>query len=477
MLKNHILAQLEDHLGYAPTQSQKKLFGMLADFMINRTKSEVMLVTGYAGTGKTTTVKSLISSLHAFRIKSVLMAPTGRAAKVLSAYAGQAAYTIHKKIYRQKSSAGGFGDFVLEENLHKNTFFIVDEASMISNQSMELSIFGSGRLLDDLMEYVYKGEGCKLILIGDSAQLPPVKMDLSPALDPVQMEGYGMAVRQAFLSEILRQSAESGILYNATLIRKMIDSGGDGFPRLMTDDFDDIEKAGGAELIETITDAYDHYGEEETVVVTRSNKRANMFNQGIRNQILWREEELAMGDFLMVVKNNYYWIDEEEQLDFIANGDIAEITKIYGYQELYGYRFADVRLRFVDYDEVELDTKILMDTLHSNQAALSREENKQLFYNVLEDYQDLRTKKARYQKVRENPYFNALQVKFAYAVTCHKAQGGQWKVVFVDHGYVTDEMVNKEFYRWLYTAFTRATEKLYLVNFHKSFFGGGEDDF
>lgn len=477
MLKNHILAQLEDHLGYAPTQSQKKLFGMLADFMINRKKSEVMLVTGYAGTGKTTTVKSLISTLHASQIKSMLMAPTGRAAKVLSAYAGQAAYTIHKKIYRQKSSAGGFGDFVLEENLHKNTFFIVDEASMISNQSMELSIFGSGRLLDDLMEYVYKGEGCKLILIGDSAQLPPVKMDLSPALDPVQMEGYGMDVRQAFLSEILRQSAESGILYNATLIRKMIDSSGEGFPRLMTDDFDDIEKAGGAELIETITDAYDHYGEEETVVVTRSNKRANMFNQGIRNQILWREEELAMGDFLMVVKNNYYWIDEEEQLDFIANGDIAEITKIYGYQELYGYRFADVRLRFVDYDQVELDTKILMDTLHSNQAALSREENKQLFYNVLEDYQDLRTKKARYQKVRENPYFNALQVKFAYAVTCHKAQGGQWKVVFVDHGYVTEEMVNKEFYRWLYTAFTRATEKLYLVNFHKSFFGGEEDDF
>lgn len=470
-----MLDQLEDHLGYPPTRSQKELFGMLADFVINRQKSEIMMITGYAGTGKTTTVKSLINTLYAFRIKSVLMAPTGRAAKVLSSYAGKSAYTIHKKIYRQKSSSEGFGDFVLEENLHKNTYFIVDEASMISNQSLELTIFGSGRLLDDLIQYVYQGAGCKLILIGDSAQLPPVKMDLSPALDPAQMEGYGLAVRQAFLSEILRQSAESGILYNATRIRRMIEDNQTGFPWFQVENFPDIERAGGSELLEILSDAYEHYGEEETVIVTRSNKRANMFNQGIRNQILWREEELAIGDFLMVVKNNYFWIDEEEALDFIANGDIAEVTKIHGYQDLYGFQFADVRLRFVDYDDIEIDAKILMNTIHSKQAALSRDENKQLFYNVMEDYQEVQTKKARIQKVKENPFFNALQVKFAYAVTCHKAQGGQWKVVFVDHGYINEEMVNKEFFRWLYTAFTRATEKLYLVNFHKSFFGESEE--
>ncbi len=476
MLKNHIVSHLEDNLSYAPTTSQRKLFGTLARFMLDRHKREVLMITGYAGTGKTTTVKSLIQTLAAFKIKSLLMAPTGRAAKVLSAYSGRPAYTIHKKIYRQKSSSEGFGDFLLDRNLHQNTYFIVDEASMISNQSLEAAIFGSGRLLDDLVEYVYQGTGCKLVLIGDSAQLPPVRMELSPALDPAQMEGYGLNVRQAFLSEILRQSAESGILYNATLIRKLIDSGKDEFPRLQMEGFPDIERVSGEELIELLSDTYDHYGEEETVVVTRSNKRANMFNQGIRNQILWREEELAVGDFIMVVKNNYYWIDQEEKLDFIANGDIAEIIKIHGYQELYGFHFADLRLRLVDYDDIELDAKILMDTIHVNQASLSREENKKLFYNVLEDYQDLTTKKARYQKVKENPFFNALQVKFAYAVTCHKAQGGQWKVVFVDHGYLNEEMINKEFYRWLYTAFTRATEKLYLINFHKLFFGE-EDTF
>jgi exodeoxyribonuclease-5 len=476
MLKNYITTSLEDHLSYRPTDSQRKLFGVLADFIVNRRNDEILLITGYAGTGKTTTVKSFIQTLYSFQIKSVLMAPTGRAAKVLSSYAGKAAYTIHKKIYRQKSSSEGLGDFVLEKNLHKNTYFIVDEASMISNHSSELSVFGSGRLLDDLVDYVYQGEGCKLILIGDSAQLPPVKMDLSPALDPGRMEGYGLTARKAFLSDILRQSAESGILFNATHIRQLIEgSDQSSFPRLQVEDFEDVERVGGAELIELISDVYEGYGEEEAVIVTRSNKRANLFNQGIRNQILWREEELAMGDFLMVVRNNYYWLDEEKELDFIANGDIAEVTRIHGYQELYGFKFADVRLRFVDYEDVELDAKILMDTIHSNQAALSREENRQLFQSVMEDYQDTRTKKARYQKVRENPFFNALQVKFAYAVTCHKAQGGQWKVVFIDHGFINEEMINREFYRWLYTAFTRATEQLYLVNFHKAFFGEDQE--
>jgi exodeoxyribonuclease-5 len=475
MLKNHIREKLLYNLQYTPTESQEKLFSKLADFIVKKDNYEIFLITGYAGTGKTTTIKTLIRTLYSFKINSILMAPTGRAAKVISSFTNKPAYTIHKKIYRQKSAKDGFGNFVLEKNLHKNTFFIVDEASMISNQSVDLSIFGSGRLLDDLIEYVYQGQYCKLILLGDIAQLPPVKMNLSPALDVKQLEGYGLEVKRAFLSDILRQSKESGILFNATSIRKKIDQDIADYPKIQVDDFPDIERISGTELVELISDSYDQYGIEETVVVTRSNKRANNFNQGIRNQILWREEELAVGDFLMVVKNNYYWIDEEEKMDFIANGDIAEIVDIRGYQDLYGHHFADVTLRFVDYDHIEVDAKVLMDTLHANQASLSREENKNLFYSVLEDYQDVKTKKARYQKVRENPYFNALQVKFAYAVTCHKAQGGQWKVVFLDHGYITDEMLDKEFYRWLYTAFTRAAEKLYLVNFHKSFFPEEED--
>lgn len=474
MLKKHIVEKLINNLQYTPTDSQKTLFDSLADFIINWGTNEIFLITGYAGTGKTTTLKTLVNTLYSFKINSMLMAPTGRAAKVLNSYTHKPAYTIHKKIYRQKSAKDAFGDFALDRNLHKNTYFIVDEASMISNQSFELSVFGSGRLLDDLIEYVYQGKGCKLILIGDTAQLPPVKMDLSPALDPKQLEGYGMDIKRAFLSDILRQSRESGILYNATIIRKLIEEEGSDFPELRVEEFPDIERTVGSEMVELISDSYDQYGIEETVIVTRSNKRANNFNQGIRNQILWREEELTVGDFLMIVKNNYFWIDEEEKLDFIANGDIVEVVDIKGHQELYGYRFADLTLRFVDYEDLEIDAKVLLDTLYTNQASLSREENRNLFNNVLEDYEDVKTKKARYRKVRENPFFNALQVKFAYAVTCHKAQGGQWKAVFVDHGYITDEMINKEFYRWLYTAFTRATEKLYLVNFHKSFFPGEE---
>ena len=474
MLKKHIEDKLVKNLAYTPTESQQALFGALADFIINWGGNEIFLITGYAGTGKTTTIKTLIHTLYSLRINSMLMAPTGRAAKVLSSYTFKPAYTIHKKIYRQQSAQDGFGDFVLDKNLHKNTYFIVDEASMISNQSFDFSIFGSGRLLDDLIEYVYQGHACKLILIGDTAQLPPVKMDLSPALDPGKLESFGLDVKRAFLSDILRQSKESGILFNANIIRQMIEQEASDYPKLQVSGFNDIECTVGSDMVELISDSYDQYGVEETVIITRSNKRANNFNQGIRNQILWREEELATGDFLMVVKNNYFWIDEEEKLDFIANGDIVEVVGIKGYQSLYGYRFADLTLRFVDYEDLEIDAKILMDTLYSNQASLSKEENRNLFNNVMEDYQDLKTKKARYKKVRENPFFNALQVKFAYAVTCHKAQGGQWKVVFVDHGYVTEEMIDKEFYRWLYTAFTRATEKLYLVNFHTSFFPDGE---
>ncbi len=470
MLKNHISTELTSALEHTPTASQEKLLSGLAECITSKKTDEIFLMKGYAGTGKTTTVKALINTLNKYRIKSVLMAPTGRAAKVLAGYTGQSAYTIHKKIYRQKSSKDGFGDFDLEKNLHKNTYFIVDEASMISNQSSELSAFGSGRLLDDLIQYVYEGQGCKLILIGDTAQLPPVKMDLSPALDAENLEGYGLSVREAYLTDVLRQSQNSGILANATRLRQLLQKEDKEFPQLSIDNFPDIEYMPGADLVESISDTYDSTGMEETVIVTRSNKRANQFNQGIRSQILWREEELSAGDYLMIVRNNYYWTAEEEEMDFIANGDIAEVLSIQGYQELYGFRFADVSLRFIDYNDLEIEVKILIDTLHSNSASLTRDENKELFYNVLEDYQDVKGKKARFQKVRDNPYFNALQVKFSYAVTCHKAQGGQWRTVYVDHGYLNEDMINKEFIRWLYTAFTRATEKLYLINFHKSFF-------
>ena len=470
MLKNHINSILTKSLEHSPTPSQEKLLSKLASFISSSKKEEVFLMKGYAGTGKTTTVKALINTLKSYRIKSVLLAPTGRAAKVLNGYTGQSAYTIHKKIYRQKSAKDGFGDFALEKNLHKNTYFIVDEASMISNQSSEIAAFGSGRLLDDLIQYVYEGYGCKLVLIGDTAQLPPVKMDLSPALIAQNIEGYGLAVEEAYLTDVLRQSKDSGILANATRLREILLQDVNDFPKISAEHFSDIEYLSGADLVETISDAYDTKGMEETVIVTRSNKRANQFNQGIRNQILWREEELSAGDYLMIVKNNYYWTADEEDMDFIANGDVAEVLSVKGYQELYGYRFADVILRFIDYNDLEIEVKILIDTLHSNSASLTRDENKTLFYNVMEDYQDVKGKKARYQKVKDNPYFNALQVKFSYAVTCHKAQGGQWQTVFVDHGYLTEDMINKEFLRWLYTAFTRATEKLYLINFHKSFF-------
>ncbi|MFO8235200.1 MAG: AAA family ATPase [Bacteroidales bacterium] len=470
MLKKHIHDQLISSLGYTPTPSQQELLSRLTEFIFNNDNKEIFLIQGYAGTGKTTAIRAMVRTFDSFQLKSVLLAPTGRAAKVLHNYAQKPAFTIHKKIYRQKSGSDGLGEFVLDRNLHKNTYFIVDEASMIANESYELSSFGSGRLLDDLIRYVYEGGGCKLILIGDTAQLPPVKMELSPALDVKKLESFGLHVYQSFLADILRQSEESGILFNATRFRQILVKEKTPVPEIKLEEFPDIEYISGEEVVEKISDTYDNNGIEETMIITRSNKRANLFNQGIRNQILWREEELSEGDYLMVVRNNYYWAEDEVEMDFIANGDVAEIIRIMGYQELYDHKFADVTLRFVDYQDIEIDAKIMIDTIHSNSASLSREEGRDFFYKVMEDYQDVKTKKERYKKLRANPYFNALQVKFAYAVTCHKAQGGQWKTVFIDHGYITEDMINKEFLRWLYTAFTRATEKLYLINFNKLFF-------
>jgi exodeoxyribonuclease-5 len=471
MLKNHIITTITKHLEFDPTPGQAKLINKLAEFIINKRKNEVFLINGYAGTGKTRMISAIVRALYALKHKSVLLAPTGRAAKVLASYTGHKAFTIHKKIYRQHASKDGFGHFSLDENLHTNTFFIVDEASMISNQPLDISVFGSGYLLNDLLTYVHNDKNCRLIIVGDVAQLPPVKLNVSPALKSKTYEQIGYTYQGANLTEVIRQEKESGILHNATIIRRLIEKKEIELPKFKTEGYADIVRLNGNEMAETITDAYDQYGMDQTIIINRSNKNSNNYNFGIRQQILWREDELMAGDYLMVVKNNYYWLpDDENDLDFIANGDIGEIVKISGAKELYGYRFADVILRLIDHEDVEIEATIMLDTLYMNTPSLPGDKQKAFFYQVMEDYADTKTKKAQYRKVLTNPYYNALQVKFAYAVTCHKAQGGQWKAVFIDQGYMTEDMVNMEYLRWLYTAVTRATEKLFLVNFNEKFF-------
>jgi exodeoxyribonuclease-5 len=469
MLKKQLISLIFNYHDYHPTKDQEELINVLADFVIDKEKKKVVIVKGYAGTGKTTTISALVRAFRKLNIPSILLAPTGRAAKVLTSYSGKIAYTIHKKIYRQKSSKDGFGQFVLENNLHTNTFFIVDEASMISNQAGENLLFGSGKLLDDLINYIYSKSGCKLILIGDTAQLPPVGISISPALDPQKLKIFGIDSEIIELTQVIRQSENSGILLNATKIRNNITKTAITCPKLKISGFNDIINISGSDLIEEISSAYNRHGINETVIICRSNKRANKYNQGIRNQIFNYEREIVPGELLMVVKNNYYWADKEDKIDFIANGDIIEILKIKKYKELYGFRFADVSIRLVDYN-IDLDAKIMLDTLTIDSPALGTEDNKKFFNTILEDYEDIKPKGTQYDKVRNNEYYNALQVKYAYAVTCHKAQGGQWKTVFVDQGYVTEDMINIDYLRWLYTAFTRATERLYLINFPEMYF-------
>ena len=471
MLKNHVKNLLQQNLQFSPTGCQSELMDGLAEFITSERQDRIMLIKGFAGTGKTTMISALTQTLRTLKIRTELMAPTGRAAKVMAGYTNLPAYTIHKKIYRQQSSADGMGRFVLDRNLYKNAWFIVDEASMISNENNENSVFGSGKLLDDLLEYVYSGLNCRLILVGDIAQLPPVGLSISPALEVVTFSEHGFEVAEYVLTEVVRQAADSGILSCATQIRKGIENGSQsGFIQFELNDFEDVSRVSGEDLIERISSCYDKYGLFETTVVTRSNKRANLFNKGIRGSILYRENEIERGDLLMVVKNNYYWANEESEMKFIANGDIAEVVSIYGYEELYGFRFADVCLRMVDYEDMEIDCKIFLDTLAIETASFSYEQNRNLFESVSEDYTEIGNKQKRWKKIKENPHFNALQVKYAYALTCHKAQGGQWKAVFVDHGYLTEEMLDQDYYRWLYTAFTRPVEKLFLVNFNKNFF-------
>ncbi|MGE4586735.1 MAG: ATP-dependent RecD-like DNA helicase [Mangrovibacterium sp.] len=472
MLLNHIRDHILRSLEFDPTRGQEELSGKFADFICRPEQDSVFILRGYAGTGKTSMMRALVGTLEAYKFRTVLLAPTGRAAKVLASFTGKTAFTIHKWIYRQQSATDGMGRFLLNRNLARNCFFIVDEASMISNQPLDSSVFGSGRLLDDLIEFVYNGNNCRLIVVGDTAQLPPVGMELSPALNAADMNGFGLQVVGHELTEVVRQETGSGILYNATRIREQINEPEVlpvYFPFILRG-YGDIIRLGGEELIERISVCYDHYGEQQTMVITRSNKRANLFNRGIRSSILYKEAELSTGDLLMVVKNNYYWKPENNRTDFIANGDIVRVTAIRRYEELYGFRFADVSLQFMDYDDQEVDCKIFLDTLDLESASLSRDDNQRLFRSVAEDYEEIRNKRKRWEKIRENPYFNALQVKFAYAVTCHKAQGGQWDAVFVDQGYLREDMIDREYLRWLYTAFTRPVRELYLVNFNREFF-------
>jgi exodeoxyribonuclease-5 len=458
------------NLGNIPTDDQSEALKKIASYIVENSNDVIFLLTGYAGTGKTSVISSIVKTLGILRLRTVLLAPTGRAAKVLGSYSGNQAFTIHKKIYRQKSSKDGLGSFVLDRNLQKNAYFIVDEASMISNISPETSLFGSGKLLDDLIEYVYSGTDCKLILVGDSAQLPPVGSTLSPALDPKALGEYGFGLRGAELKQVVRQSETSGVLMNATGVRLQIAENNISHPSLDCVNFNDVIRLKGDELIEELSVAYGTCGLEGTIIVVNSNKQANRYNQGIRNRIFFREEEISPGDMVMVVKNNYFLVeDNEEGPGFIANGDIAEVKKIRRYEEHYGFRFAEMELYFPDYD-FEVESKVIMDVLHLDTPSLPAEKNGELFHSILGDYLHLKSRRKQYEAVRSDPWFNALQIKFAYAVTCHKAQGGQWERVFIDQGMFNRNEVTIDYLRWFYTALTRSTDRVYLVNFSEEFF-------
>ena len=470
MLYEALATQACNNLPYVPNAQQSELLLRLSRFILTGSDNEIFLLTGYAGTGKSSLVGALVKALTNLEHKTVLLAPTGRAAKVFAHYAGHAAYTIHRKIYRQQRFSPDMKGFLAGNNLHHDTLFVVDEASMINNTPGN-DYYGSGQLLDDLIEYVYNGNNCRLLLLGDTAQLPPVGQSASPALSPECLASYGLKVTAYELNEVARQTSESGILYNATLLRKLMqEHKGDILPapRLRLQGYTDVENLSGEFLIERLSDSYDHVGMDETIVITRSNKRAGIFNQGIRNQILYREEELTAGDLLLVAKNNYYWGKEYKEIDFIANGDIARVVRVRKYYEMYGFRFADVQLQFPDLD-VELDARILLDTLTSDAPALSRDENERLYTAILEDYAHIASQRERMQRLKADPWFNALQVKYAYGVTCHKAQGGQWRHVYIDMGYIDPQNLTLDFYRWLYTAMTRATEHIYFINLGEAF--------
>lgn len=481
MRSDDLAPYILENFPHQPTEEQLQVVQLWEDFLLSRESDLVFVLRGYAGTGKTSLVAALVKAWTAMSQRVVLLAPTGRAAKVMSGYSGLPAYTIHKFIYRRRS----FGDdehFTAMPNLLPNTLFIVDEASMIQNYGTGNQLFGEGQLLDDLLRYVYTGRNCRLILVGDEAQLPPVGEPESPALNTELLGGYGLTVMEYTLRQVVRQAQESGILWNATALRQLLAEGEVyAFPRLRTRGFADIRAVSGEELLESLEDSYGEVGRDETIVVTRSNKRAGLFNQGIRARILDMEEELCYGDRVMIVKNNYLWMPppsegEEHCSDFIANGDMAVVRRYSGEREVYGLRFVDAIIELTDYDHLEVEATVMLDTLQSESPALTTEQQKKLWNDVWEDYADVPGKKERMQKMKEDIHLNALQIKYAYAVTCHKAQGGGWAHVYIDQGYMTEEMLSEDYFRWLYTALTRATEKVYLINWPKQQREEGEVD-
>lgn len=473
---NRVESLIFSFFPHEPTDGQRRACAEIVDFLFDADPRSAFLLRGYAGTGKTSLVSALIKAAPRLRIKTMLLAPTGRAAKVLSGYSGHQAYTIHKKIYMSVTDATGTVRSVRAQNKHSYTLFIVDEASMISAKAEEGSYAGRQSLLEDLIDYVADGSHCRLMLIGDGAQLPPVGSAESPALSANYLTSLAdLKIHEAELTEVVRQENQSGILANATIVRDRIMHMEPGdeveMPLFALEGIDDVIRLSGADLEETLNREYSSGGTEDVVFVCRSNKRANLFNQSIRNRVLYRDDEVGTGDYLMVVKNNYHWLDDDSEMGFIANGDIVEVLSARHFEELYGFHFVDVTLRFVDYADAQtLDCKLLLETLHSESPSLTRDESQRLFTEVLADYANLPTKAEQLNAVRSNPYYNALQVKFAYSLTCHKTQGGQWPVVFIDQGYLTDDMIDREFLRWLYTAITRATERVYLLNFDERFF-------
>lgn len=479
MLKDFVSKEIIDFLSHEPTPSQAKAIQRLSEYLIDDAGDKVLVLNGYAGTGKTTLMGALVQFLKKNKTPVVLMAPTGRAAKVLSTYTNSSAKTIHRTIYRQVALTDGLGRFSLNVNKSKSTVFIVDEVSMLANGGGENAIFGSGRLLDDLFDYVRQGSDCRLIMVGDNAQLPPVGMDQSPALDVVQMASYVHEVLAESLVDVVRQKQTGGILYNATLLRQQIEAvaaaalgafSTDSLkPAIEVASFSDTHAISGAELIEALSSSYYGVGEEETMIICRTNKQANQYNKGIRSRIFGREEELVRGERLMVVKNSYAWVEKDpavlEKMDFVANGDVVEIVHIYkAAYPMHGFRFADVRVKLPDFDDIEMDCSILLDTLHTDAPALGRDDSARLYASVAEDYQHIRNTRKRNAAIKLDPFYSAMQVKYAYAVTCHKAQGGQWKHVFLDHGWMAEGRENLEFLRWFYTGITRASEQLFLVN-------------
>jgi exodeoxyribonuclease-5 len=491
MIKDYLKDLILHHFGLKPTEDQSKVIDSLCQFILTPDADSVFILRGFAGTGKTSLVSALVRTMEQLERECVLMAPTGRAAKVFSLYADHPAFTIHKRIYRQKSIDKD-SIFTLNYNMRQNLLFICDEASMIANDEyLSGSLYGTGRLLDDLIHFVYGGKGCRLILMGDTAQLPPVGDEESPALSDEYMGGYGLQVVSHTLTEVVRQAESSGILWNATHLRTLLENEDIfDFPKIRFKGFPDVVNISGNELIEALEECYHRDGEDETIVVTRSNKRANIYNNGIRAQVLWREEPLEGGDMLMVAKNNYYWTEklaleylanakaesktpeeaETVPFDFIANGDTAIIRRVRNERNFYGFTFADASLEFPDYDDFQMDVTVLLDTLQAEAPALTKQQQDTLYNNIMEDYAGdptLRSKQDKLKALRQDPYYNALQIKYAYAVTCHKAQGGQWTNVFIDQGYMTEELLSPDYFRWLYTALTRATQRIFFVNWPK----------